>query len=397
MSLIRMAETTEPATPPSGKIYVWYNAADSVWKYKDDTGAVFPFSAGVFSVNGEVGNVVLDKADIGLGNVDNTSDANKPISTATQTALDGKQPIDSDLTAIAAVSTNGLLTRTGSGTVVTRSVVAGTGVSVSNGDGLSGDPTVSLPNVGTAGSKGSATQVPVFTTDAQGRVTANTDTNIAIPLSQITQSGAATNQVPQWSGSAWVPVTFTGSNLPTITSAARLSLTPVQGQQVYDTDLNAVCTFVSPSWIYETAVRSTSITSTTNNFFGSVPDLTSPSLEVGFYQFIATIIVQSTSGLNGLGIRLSSVTATANVLAQWSIPASSSMSNDAFTEWLQEANSDDASNGSPPFTNQDYIVHGSGIVQITSAGTVAIGLRSENFGTSVSVRERSILVLRKVN
>ena len=31
------------------------------------------------------------KTDVGLGNVDNTSDANKPISTATQSALDGKQ------------------------------------------------------------------------------------------------------------------------------------------------------------------------------------------------------------------------------------------------------------------------------------------------------------------
>jgi hypothetical protein len=30
------------------------------------------------------------KADVGLGNVDNTSDANKPVSTAQQTALDGK-------------------------------------------------------------------------------------------------------------------------------------------------------------------------------------------------------------------------------------------------------------------------------------------------------------------
>jgi hypothetical protein len=44
----------------------------------------------VTSVNGETGVVVLDKDDIGLGNVDNTSDANKPISTATQTALNGK-------------------------------------------------------------------------------------------------------------------------------------------------------------------------------------------------------------------------------------------------------------------------------------------------------------------
>lgn len=33
----------------------------------------------------------LDKTAVGLGNVDNTSDLNKPISTATQTALNGKQ------------------------------------------------------------------------------------------------------------------------------------------------------------------------------------------------------------------------------------------------------------------------------------------------------------------
>ncbi len=32
----------------------------------------------------------IAKADVGLGNVDNTSDANKPVSTATQNALDGK-------------------------------------------------------------------------------------------------------------------------------------------------------------------------------------------------------------------------------------------------------------------------------------------------------------------
>jgi hypothetical protein len=46
----------------------------------------------------------LNKADVGLANVDNTSDANKPVSTATQTALDGKQAADSDLTAIAGLS-----------------------------------------------------------------------------------------------------------------------------------------------------------------------------------------------------------------------------------------------------------------------------------------------------
>ena len=44
----------------------------------------------VDSVNGKVGVVVLDKSDIGLGNVDNTSDLDKPISDDTQTALNDK-------------------------------------------------------------------------------------------------------------------------------------------------------------------------------------------------------------------------------------------------------------------------------------------------------------------
>ena len=44
----------------------------------------------VDSVNGKAGAVVLTKADIELGNVDNTSDMDKPVSTATQAALDLK-------------------------------------------------------------------------------------------------------------------------------------------------------------------------------------------------------------------------------------------------------------------------------------------------------------------
>lgn len=49
----------------------------------------------VTSVNSQVGTVVLGKSDVGLANVDNTTDANKPISTATQTALNLKAPLAS--------------------------------------------------------------------------------------------------------------------------------------------------------------------------------------------------------------------------------------------------------------------------------------------------------------
>ena len=44
----------------------------------------------VTSVVGKTGAVTLTKSDVGLSNVNNTSDLDKPISTATQTALDGK-------------------------------------------------------------------------------------------------------------------------------------------------------------------------------------------------------------------------------------------------------------------------------------------------------------------
>lgn len=48
-------------------------------------------SAPVTSVNSKQGVVVLNPSDIGLGNVNNTSDASKPISSATQTALNAKE------------------------------------------------------------------------------------------------------------------------------------------------------------------------------------------------------------------------------------------------------------------------------------------------------------------
>ena len=88
-----------PATPSLGDYYkisaagtlggVAYSVGDSIiyngtgWDKIDSTDAVT-------SVAGRTGAVVLTKGDVGLGNVDNTSDANKPVSSATQTALNTK-------------------------------------------------------------------------------------------------------------------------------------------------------------------------------------------------------------------------------------------------------------------------------------------------------------------
>ncbi len=84
----------------------------------------------------------VDKAFVGLGNVDNTSDANKPISSATQTQLDNKQPLDADLTALAALAGAGFAVRTGTNAWATRSIVAGAGISTTNSDGVFGSPSI---------------------------------------------------------------------------------------------------------------------------------------------------------------------------------------------------------------------------------------------------------------
>lgn len=91
----------------TGKIYRWSGTAyieispspgstdavpeGSVNLYYTDARAAA--AAPVQSVAGRTGTVTLTKADVGLSNVDNTADLAKPISTATQAALDTKAAI----------------------------------------------------------------------------------------------------------------------------------------------------------------------------------------------------------------------------------------------------------------------------------------------------------------
>lgn len=130
------------------------------------------------------------------------------------------QPLDSDLTAVANLAGTGLIVRTATGAATTRTITASTGITVANGDGVSGNPTVSLSNVGTAGTFGSATQVPVLTTNAQGQVVSVTPTTISLASTAITDFAEAAQDAAGGILTDTASVDFTYNDAgPTISAA----------------------------------------------------------------------------------------------------------------------------------------------------------------------------------
>jgi len=114
--------------------------------------------SGVTSVNTRSGAVVVTQSDVGLSNVDNTSDMNKPVSTAQQSALDGKAAVShthtasqlSDSTAVGrAVVTaiDATTARTAIGAGVSNVVIGTTAGTAKAGDYVPTKSDVGLANV----------------------------------------------------------------------------------------------------------------------------------------------------------------------------------------------------------------------------------------------------------
>ncbi len=557
------------SNPATGKVTTFVDT-DGIFKQKDEAGVVKAFHEGAATA-GEIATAIsnhesaanphptyetsaeaqakvdahanltnnphsVTKTQVGLSNVDNTSDLNKPISTATQTALNLKyntsnpsgyqtsaqvatsvntaittheasvnphpgyatdsdltsglatkentgvaaglvtahelasdphpqyltsaegnaayQPLDADLTAIAAQTGAGFLVRTGTNAWSTRSIVAGTGIGLTNSDGVFGSPTVSnsdrgsvavTTHVGLAdphtqyalesdvtaslalkentitattssdyyrGDKTfqplnkaavglsnvdntSDTNKPVSTatqtalnlkydssnpsgyqTAAQVTSTVNTastaDRNRANhtgtqlkstisdfahthPLSDLTQSSATTGQVATWNGTAWVPLAPGGD-------------------------------LISRTTIVQSVA---SVTPTT------ITELTSVSLGTGFYELTAHLLWQSTATTTGVGFRVQQITAALGIIhLKWAIALAANGTDRDF-EYQQVLSADNIFSTSALTANANFTAKGFGIIEVTTAGTIAIQLRSET-GTSVSIRPGSVMILKKV-
>lgn len=113
----------------------------------------------------------------------------------------------------------------------TTAITAGSGLT--GGGDLSANRTISMPAVGTSATYGSASVVPVFTTDTQGRVSSVTNTSINITASQVSNFNAA---VDTEVNSLFANKTAL-RNVQTFTTAGAGTYTPSSGTRYIDVTL----------------------------------------------------------------------------------------------------------------------------------------------------------------
>jgi hypothetical protein len=215
-----------------------------------------------------------------------TTDAQGRVTAGTNpTTLSGygitdAQPLDADLTAVAGLSSTGIIARTGAGTASVRTITGtASQITVTNGDGVSGNPTISLPDIITASTVGSASGIPNITYDAKGRITATNTNSVNITSSNVSnfstaavsaaQSGctgfvnnltnsgfghftttvtAGTTTVVA-SAQMQVDSTTKGFLPPRMTSAQRIAISsPATGLTVFDTTLSALFVYDGVRW-----------------------------------------------------------------------------------------------------------------------------------------------------
>jgi hypothetical protein len=199
-----------------------------------------------------------------------------------------------DLAAVEALSSTGIAVRTATDTWTTRSIVAGTGISVASPDGVAGNITINALNSGTVTSVGLA--LPNIFTVSNSPVTASgtlTGTLVVQPINtvlagptfgspavpsfrtlgfatndinDVTITSATTNQVLTYNGSRWVNSGAVGANaagLVGVGQSGAAAWTLLSGTKYYADFAHALGTYNVVVTVFDTSTNSVVIPDST--------------------------------------------------------------------------------------------------------------------------------------
>jgi hypothetical protein len=152
---------------------------------------------------------------------------------------------------------------------------------------------------------------------------------------------------------------------------------------------------ITPLEYLEYVYIATTIQTRTANTYVAVTELTSISLPAGTYMLRCMAVCQSTSTAVGLGLRFGVGTATeTNCFGKWQVSQAANGTARNF-EYDQLSAADNLNSVSALTANTNFLVHGEGYIQTSTAGTINIQIRSETT-TAVSIRPGSIFFLKRI-
>jgi hypothetical protein len=129
--------------------------------------------------------------------------------------------------------------------------------------------------------------------------------------------------------------------------------------------------------------------------YSNVTELTSEVLPIGTYIFNCYAICQSSATAVGIGLRMGSGTAVLGAtFGKWSITQAANGVGSNF-EYDQLNSTTNVNSTASVTANADFLTTGQGVINITTSGTIAVQIRSENTN-NVSIRIGSVLFLKRM-
>jgi hypothetical protein len=328
----------------------------------------------------------VTKSQVGLANVDNTSDADKPVSTAQATAL---------------------------GLKADKATTISAGSGLTGGGDLSANRTLALTSTGvTAASYGTASSVGSFTVDAFGRLSSAINVGISILSAAVTDFAAtvrstvltgftvganstilATDTILQAFGKVQGQINALTSNVLS-TLLTGVSFTTQTEVAATDTLLEGIGKLQGQINLWDELIVTTALTNNSNVTLTNITDLTTTVVTGKRYRIEGFLLFRSTAATNGIAFTMGNATAV-GTLGMVTSSANAGDGTSSLYSGAITAFGDLVISTAVPAANTDYILQFSGIFVCTTGGTIFPQYRSEVNGQTTTVQIGSNMIVRE--